>query len=256
MPSVFHKPVPEPRPPFRCEGTNGATGARGLGVGRAYANTEVYYEIIPVFGALRARIRAKVASANATLDFVHVGPDFDPEQMSKYATATLNPAGAENSIVYTAKEAGFAGTNISVTYVNGGNNQTLSVAVSGKAITVNLATNGGGTPTSTAAQVVAAIAASTAANNLVSCAYGSDGGIGDGSGVPVAVAQTFLFIAYSALGGTLYTSGNPSQLALTAGTEAKTDIDCYGEGYVLLKLTGSGTGTVTYIDVSQLPESL
>lgn len=63
-------------------------------------------------------------------------------------------------------------------------------------------------------------------------------------------AQT---VAYGSLAGTLYTTGNPAQVAVTAGTEATITTDCYGEGFLLVKFTGSGgAGTITFCDVSQV----
>lgn len=73
-------------------------------------------------------------------------------------------------ITYTAVNQGTGGNAITVVYVVAGNNTALSVAVAGSAITVNLATNGGGVGTSTAAQVQAAIAASAPATALVTAA--------------------------------------------------------------------------------------
>jgi hypothetical protein len=84
------------------------------------------------------------------------------------------------NIVYTAKTAGVAGNSIRVRYVVSGNNTPLSVSVSTNDITVNLATNGSGVPTSTADQVKAAVIASGPANALVDVA---DAAGEDGTGV-------------------------------------------------------------------------
>ena len=54
------------------------------------------------------------------------------------------------------------------------------------------------------------------------------------------------------LTGTGYTTGNPTQVTVSSGTEAKIDVDLYGENFALVKFTGTGTGTVTYADVSQV----
>jgi len=70
-------------------------------------------------------------------------------------------------ITYTAVTPGTGGNAITVTNVVAGNNTALSVAVAGNAITVNLATNGAGAATSTAAAVAAAVAASGPASALV-----------------------------------------------------------------------------------------
>lgn len=53
-------------------------------------------------------------------------------------------------------------------------------------------------------------------------------------------------------GGTQYSTGNPTQVAVSANTEAKIDVDLYGESWALIKYTPSGSGTITYVDVSQV----
>lgn len=84
---------------------------------------------------------------------------------------------ANSNLTFTADAAGTAGNNIRIRYVVAGNNTALSVAVASNDITVNLATNGSGAPTSTAAQVLAAINASGPAAALIDTAHapGSDG---------------------------------------------------------------------------------
>ena len=66
-----------------------------------------------------------------------------------------------------AKVGGVGGNAITVAFVQAGLNTPLTVAVVGNAITVNLATDGGGTITSSYSQAAAAIAASVAASALV-----------------------------------------------------------------------------------------
>ena len=62
--------------------------------------------------------------------------------------------------------------------------------------------------------------------------------------------------AYGSLVGTIHTSGNPSQVAVTAGTEAIITWTGKGEGYLIIKYTGAvGAGAITYCDVSQHPQS-
>ncbi|MEN9924162.1 MAG: B-type flagellin [Pseudomonadota bacterium] len=111
------------------------------------------------------------------------------------ATVNVNPTGDDNGLTFTAKTYGAAGNNISVTYNDpGAASQSLSVSVSGTSIVVSLATNGGASITSTAAQVKAAIEAVQAAANLITIAImTSDSGVGDdGSGVVTAMAATAL----------------------------------------------------------------
>ena len=108
------------------------------------------------------------------------------------ASLSTNLTGSNNDLVYTAK-AGAAkfetGNDITVRYVVSGNSTPLSVSVSTNAITVNVATDSGGAATSTAAQVKAAVEASTPAAALVSVAHKSGN---DGSGVVTALSATAL----------------------------------------------------------------
>lgn len=111
------------------------------------------------------------------------------------ASAIVNPTGNDNGLTFTAKTYGAAGNNISIRYVDpGAASQALSVSVVGTAITVSLATNGGSSITSTAAQVKAAVDADARASSLVSVAiYTADAGTADdGSGVVTAMAQANL----------------------------------------------------------------
>lgn len=74
-------------------------------------------------------------------------------------------------LLYTAQLPGSAGNNIRIKHVQAGISTSLSVSVSTNDITVNLATNGSGVATSTAAQVLAAVQASTPASALVTVAH-------------------------------------------------------------------------------------
>lgn len=110
-------------------------------------------------------------------------------QVGLQASLTTACAGADNDIVYTAKAVGSGGNSIRVRYVVAGNSTPLTVAVSVLDITVNVATNGGGAATSTAAQVKAAVDAAPTAAALVSTAIKT----GDaGTGVVAAFAYTNL----------------------------------------------------------------
>lgn len=106
------------------------------------------------------------------------------------ASLATSLTGTNNDLDYTADTAGTAGNSISVRYVDPASaNASLSVSVSGKDITVNLATDGSNAITSTAAQVKAAIEAVPAAAALVDIANHSGN---DGSGVVTALAKTNL----------------------------------------------------------------
>ncbi len=117
-----------------------------------------------------------------------------------------------------ARAEGSAGT-LSVSFVNpGGNNAALGVVVSGNAITVNLATNGTGAITSTAADIVTAIQASTSASALVNVKS-------DTAGVVGAVASTNLTQGTDAelvLKSTDYGSSQNVQLNVLNGSFATT----------------------------------
>jgi hypothetical protein len=105
---------------------------------------------------------------------------------AKFTTTLVT--NANDQITFTAKELGDSGNSITVCYLNpNGNNQPLSVSVTGKAITVSLATNGSGTITSTATLIKQAISANTSASALVWADL-----VGDGSGVVNAFAATAL----------------------------------------------------------------
>jgi hypothetical protein len=105
------------------------------------------------------------------------------------ATAATLTIGTTNAAVkYDAPLwRGVTGNSIRVAHITAGNNTPLTVSVSGKDITVNLATSAGGVATSTAAQVAAAVNGTAAANNLVTASLP-----GTGASVAVAAAMTSL----------------------------------------------------------------
>ncbi len=102
------------------------------------------------------------------------------------ASRTVGVA-VDEQVIYTARFGGTGGNSLRVAHVNAGANQTLSVAVSGNDITVNLGTDAGGVVTSTAAQVAAAVNATVAANMLLIATLG-----GTGASLAVADAMTAL----------------------------------------------------------------
>jgi len=96
--------------------------------------------------------------------------------------------GANNDLVYTARQIAADADAITIAYVNPGVLASLSVSVIGRAISVTLAHDGLAI-TSTAAQVAAAIAALPAADALVSVANAAGS---DGTGVVTALTATHL----------------------------------------------------------------
>lgn len=228
---------------------------RQLAAAAATSNGGILYELVPIFGSSLLTVRLKTATNGGSLELIPVGPDFIEDLTTAKATATINPAGANNSVKYTARAGGYEGERVSIRYLDpGAPSQALSVSVNDKAITVSLATDGGGAITSTATLVQAAIQAHDSAKLLVSSA--NDGG-DDGSGVVTAIAATALVIAFADLVGTKYAVGIPGPIAVTAGVEALAQLVCRGEGYALVKFTGSvGAGTVTYCDLAYADEAL
>lgn len=102
------------------------------------------------------------------------------------ATLTLGTSTA--SLAFTAAAADATGNDVSVTIIKpAGNNATLSVTVSGKAITISLATNGSAQATSTAAQVKTAYDLVSAATALAAVAIS-----GGGAGTVVPAVEKFL----------------------------------------------------------------
>lgn len=100
------------------------------------------------------------------------------------AEAVLGESGA-GQVKYVAVVPGAGGNLVSVTHVVSGALTALSVAVDGNDITVNLETDAGGLPISTAAEVVAAVTGDAVANLL---AHASE----ETAGVCAAVAATTL----------------------------------------------------------------
>lgn len=84
------------------------------------------------------------------------------------ATLTTAMTGANNDIVLTALAPGDEGTAVSLTLVDpAGNSAALAITVTGKAISVALATGEAGAITTTGAALIAAINADTNAKKLV-----------------------------------------------------------------------------------------
>lgn len=127
-------------------------------------------------------------------DVIELVGDGAPDS-SVQASKSINPTGDDNALLFTAVAYGEAGNDITVAYVDpGADDADIEVAVVGSAITVSLATDSEGAITSTAADVLAAIQASEAADALATVEVDtSDSGTeDDGSGVVTAVTATAL----------------------------------------------------------------
>ncbi len=158
----------------------------------------------------------KSADANLTA-FNTAGVDDIIATLNVHEHYTTGLTGTNNDLTFIARTPGTTPT-ITVTYADpSANNATLSVSVASQAITVNLATNGSGTITSTAAQIKSAIEAHAAANALVVVELAASN---DGTGVVTAMSA--------------------QALAAPTGTNPTLDV----------KLQSSVDGGTTYYDIA------
>lgn len=130
------------------------------------------------------------------------------------ATASLIVGTGNAAVNYTALGSGTLGNQIQIRYVVAGNNTPLTVSVTGRDITVNVATGAGGAPTSTGSQVMAAVNAHATASLMVQgvLPLGSDG-------TGVVAAQAFTFLAGGTAGAAVIEDLQPSNIPVsTPGT--------------------------------------
>ncbi|HEY9460366.1 MAG TPA: hypothetical protein VIR04_06165, partial [Paralcaligenes sp.] len=125
---------------------------------------------------------------SSVIGIIGTAPDAEAQATASLATGD---EAIDNALTWTASLAGALGNRITVTLNNPrANDAALSVAVSaGTNITANLATGATGTITTTAAQLMAAIAANEAAAALVTV---TATGLSDGTGAVEALRQTAL----------------------------------------------------------------
>lgn len=106
------------------------------------------------------------------------------------ATLTTALTGSNNDLKFTAVTGGTGGNAITVTYVDpAANSHALVISVLGSAITSTLATDSGGTITSTGATVKAALIAAAPAAALIGVALAAGN---DGTGLVTAMNATAL----------------------------------------------------------------
>lgn len=173
------------------------------------------------------------------------------------ATLSTTMTGTNNDIVLTARVAGTVGNSTTLTLVDpSANNAALGIVVTGTSIVANLATGAGGAITTTATQLLAAIAASPAADALVSGALkGADTGASAvtaltvtslSGGLEYTLVQTLVastdLVDSDAVGKTQtltlatgiapITPGNSITFAVTAGTATVDQKDIVIEGTV------------------------
>lgn len=133
------------------------------------------------------------AQANALVSVALATGSDGTSVVAAAASADLT-GGTNNDVnfVDARQNAGASDSTISVAYVNGGANQTLSATVTDTAISINLATDANGNVTTTANDIATFITSDTsagaiAARALVSATAGA-GVEGDGTGVVTASA--------------------------------------------------------------------
>lgn len=86
----------------------------------------------------------------------------------RQAMGLINGPSSSSRIVITSQAWGYEGGNgIEVNVVNNGANQPLAVSASGNVVSISLATDAGGTATSTAAEVIAAVNADPGVSALI-----------------------------------------------------------------------------------------
>lgn len=122
---------------------------------------------------------------SSVIGLIGTAPNSAPAATAALSTGVV---ASNNAITWTAVTPGIAANDVTIHLKDPkANSQALSVAVSGSAIVVNLATDGSGVITSTAAQVLAAIIASAPASLLVTAA---NTGASTGAGVVGASVKT------------------------------------------------------------------
>lgn len=121
---------------------------------------------------------------SSVIGIVGTAPNAQAEVKATLLTGVI---GSNNAITFTSKLLGVNGNGISIHLKDPkANSAALSVTVDELAITVNLATSGAGAITTTATQLIAAIAANTAANALVGAV---NTGASTGAGAVAASAR-------------------------------------------------------------------
>lgn len=152
----------------------------GGGMSSASVQDKGFVEDLPYTGAPGLGLQELVANGAGGVK---------PPAAAVAASLATGVVANNNAITFTAKEAGVAGNDISVTLIDpAGNNGALSVDVVGRDINVTCATDGASAIASTAAEIIAAVIAS-AAGDLVTP---TNTGASTGAALVVAVAKTDL----------------------------------------------------------------
>lgn len=124
---------------------------------------------------------------SSVIGVIGTAPNSQQEVKASLLTGVITN---NNALTFTSKLTGELGNSSSLRLVNHGTNSaTLSVSVSGRDVTVNLATNSSGVITTTAAQVKTAIDSNASAHTLFTV---SNTGASTGAGVVTALRRAQL----------------------------------------------------------------
>ena len=174
-------------------------------------------------------------------------------QTAAAATLLSGIVGNNNALTFTAVISGFAGNKISIAFVNPeANSSPLSVSVTGAAINVSLATNSSGAVTSTAAQIITALAGNTAAAALLSASNTSGS---SGAGVVTPFTSQFLsgglYAAFPLNTPVLVTPNSPlvSQLGTTGTLPAALQaiFDVVSTGVIIVNVSAGSDSALSEI---------
>jgi hypothetical protein len=183
-----------------CVSTGMVLDAPQIGIATATSITGVGFSSgagVPDDGVQASLDRNPAGDDNAltftTKDYGVDGNDWSITYVAPVlATLNIDPAGDENALDFTSAIWGTAGNDTTIEYLDPGDiNQTISVDVTASAIVVSLATEGAGTITTTAAELITAYELVSAATDLATVAIDASdtGGADDGSGVVTAMAE-------------------------------------------------------------------
>jgi len=165
-------------------------GAWALGVAKHDALDGELVGVIASPGIVVPVTAGAAISAGAEVCSDALGRVIPIEDTLVAAARSVGVVANNNAITFTAKEAGADGNGIRVGLIDpAGNDQALAVDVDGGDIIVSLATGSGGAITSTAADVIAAIAEHDEASQKIAAA---NNGASSGAGVATASALTAL----------------------------------------------------------------
>jgi flagellin len=188
-----------------------------------------------------------VAGINNVSDVTGVTASITTAAVASTLARTSAAVNSDLTFTDARQDAGASDTAVSVAFVNAGVSQTLTVSVTGTAISVRLATDGAGVITSTGAQVKAAIDASTSAAALVTVAQeGLGGGLVDaaaaanlagGTNAEITLESTDFgsdqFVAVDVLAGTFNTEVGGTTTFRSTGSDIVAKINgqnAYGRG--------------------------